>query len=59
MAKKFNKDGYGKVATENMEGAPVPRKDGLKDQTQGKGAGSRKIAPKRTVYDYTKNQRNK
>ena len=49
---KFNKDGYGKVATENMEGAPVPRKGGLNDQTGGKTIGTRKIKPSRTIYDF-------
>jgi len=53
MPKKFNKDNpKGKVATENMEGAPVPRKGGLNDQTTGKTIGTRKIKPSRTIYDF-------
>ena len=52
---KFNKDGYGKVATENLEGAPVPRDARLRDQTQGKRLGTKDI---RTLsgdkFNYTK-----
>jgi hypothetical protein len=43
MALKKSKDGTGRVNTENIKGAKVPRKSGLNDETQGKGVGTRDI----------------
>jgi len=42
MAMNKSKDEYGRVNSENISGAKVPRK-GLKDETQGKALGTRDI----------------
>jgi hypothetical protein len=42
MTLKKSKDPYGRVNSENISGAKVPRK-GLKDETQGKALGTRDI----------------
>jgi hypothetical protein len=42
MALKKSKDGTGRVNTENIKGAKVPRK-GLADETTGKAWGTRDI----------------
>jgi hypothetical protein len=43
MALKKSKDAYGRVNSENIGGAKVPRKPGLVDETTGKSAGTRDI----------------
>ncbi len=43
MALKKSKDGTGRVNTENISGAKVPRKSGLVDETTGKSLGSRDV----------------
>ncbi len=42
MALKKSKDEYGRVNSENISGAKLPRK-ALKDETAGKSAGTRDI----------------
>jgi hypothetical protein len=42
MAMSKSKDATGRVNTENIKGAKVPRK-GLNDETTGKSAGTRNI----------------
>jgi len=44
----------GKVTAEgaSLRGKKFPRKSGLSDETKGKGAGSRKIKPKRTIVNH-------
>ncbi len=42
MTIKKSKDAYGRVNSENIAGAQVPRK-GLTDETQGKSAGTRDV----------------
>ncbi len=42
MSLKKSKDATGRVNTENISGAKVPRK-GLKDETQGKSLGTRDV----------------
>jgi hypothetical protein len=42
MAMNKNKDPYGRVNSENIGGAKVPRK-GLTDETTGKGVGTRDV----------------
>ncbi len=42
MAMNKSKSADGRVNTENIAGAKVPRK-GLKDETTGKGVGSRDV----------------
>ena len=43
MTLKKSKGADGRVNTENIGGAKVPRKSGLVDQTGGKSAGTRDI----------------
>ncbi len=43
MSLKKSKDATGRVNTENIGGAKVPRRAGLADETQGKSAGTRDI----------------
>ncbi len=42
MTLKKSKDAYGRVNTENISGAKVPRK-GLADETTGKSLGTRDV----------------
>ncbi len=42
MSLKKSKDATGRVNTENISGAKVPRK-GLSDETTGKAAGTRNV----------------
>jgi hypothetical protein len=43
----------GKVSSENVpSGRKFPRKRGLADETKGKGVGSRKIKPRRSVVNF-------
>lgn len=43
----------GKVTSENVpSGRKFPRKSGLADETKNKGAGSRKLKPKRTIVNH-------
>jgi hypothetical protein len=53
MAKK-SKQADGKVAAENLAGKPVPRKAGIRNETTGKGAGTRDVRSLRgrTVVDH-------
>ncbi len=42
-----------KVTSENIPaGRKFPRKSGLTNETKGKGAGSRKLKPKRAVVNF-------
>jgi len=43
MTLKKSKDGTGRVNTENIKGAKVPRRAGVSDETQGKSAGTRDV----------------
>jgi hypothetical protein len=43
MSMQKSKDEYGRVNTENIGRAKVPRKSGLVDQTGGKALGTRNI----------------
>ncbi len=43
MSLNKSKDGTGRVNTENIGGAKVPRKAGLVNETTGKGAGTRNV----------------
>jgi hypothetical protein len=43
MSLKKSKDAYGRVNTENIQGAKVPRKSGVSDETGGKGLGTRDV----------------
>ncbi len=43
MTLKKSKDGTGRVNTENISGAKLPRKSGLVDETGGKSAGTRDV----------------
>ncbi len=43
MALKKSKDAYGRVNSENIGGAKVPRKAGVADETTGKGVGTRNV----------------
>jgi hypothetical protein len=47
-----SKSANGKVNSENIRGAKVPTKGGLKDETGGKGLGSRFVKPRRTVVNF-------
>jgi hypothetical protein len=50
---KMNKQSDGKIASENLSGRPVPRKAGLRNETGGKGAGTRNIrGPKRSPFNF-------
>ncbi len=42
MTLKKSKDEYGRVNSENIKGAKVPR-SGLTDETRGKGVGTRNV----------------
>jgi hypothetical protein len=43
MALKKSKDAYGRVNSENIGGAKVPRKSGVSDETGGKSLGTRDV----------------
>ncbi len=43
MTLKKSKDATGRVNSENIGGAKVPRKSGVSDETGGKSAGARDI----------------
>ncbi len=43
MSLKKSKDAYGRVNTENIGGAKVPRKSGVSDETSGKSLGTRDV----------------
>ena len=43
MSLKKSKDAYGRVNSENLKGAKVPRRAGLDNETLGKGVGTRDI----------------
>ncbi len=43
MALKKSKDAMGRVNSENIGGAKVPRKSGVSDETGGKSVGTRDI----------------
>ncbi len=43
MTLSKSKDGTGRVNSENIGGAKVPRKSGVSDETGGKSAGTRDI----------------
>jgi hypothetical protein len=43
MAMNKSKGADGRVNTENLKGAKVPRKSGVSDETGGKSAGTRDI----------------
>jgi hypothetical protein len=43
MTLKKSKDEYGRVNTENIGGAKVPRRAGVSDETGGKSLGTRDI----------------
>jgi hypothetical protein len=43
MSLKKSKDVMGHVNSENIKGGAVPRKSGLKDETGGKGVGTKDV----------------
>jgi hypothetical protein len=42
----------GKVNSENLSGAKVPRKAGVANQTAGKGLGARPLKPTRSIVNF-------
>ncbi len=43
MALKKSKTDDGRVAAENLKGGAVPRRAGIKDETTGKGVGTKDV----------------